>query len=298
MLGVPNMLLLDKYRSEIKNIEGEQLLSLFEGIHVVHYDELFTSNVDPKNTILIGEQLPLKEAFHSMQQFGLRHVVQTNRKDFFFDIITSCLLLKRPKHFQDSPIPFFVNNFEGDPNHHLSVRSEKFKFFSTHEKAGLLSKVESFLTQSSKTENFKRTILLIADEMITNALFNAPIDIRGFHIHQGADRAKPVSTDRENTLLICHDSKRLIIGVTDGYGSVGEQKVLTLLENNFRYDKSSPREQSGGAGLGCKMMVDHCSGFYMIVQRSKKTLVCCALPIGVSSKQAELLPKNLHFCFF
>ena len=51
----------------------------------------------------------------------------------------------------------------------------------------------------------------------------------------------------------------------------------------------------GGAGIGSFMVFNSAASYYAMVEAGQCTLVCCSVPLKMSSKARALLPKNLHF---
>jgi len=62
------------------------------------------------------------------------------------------------------------------------------------------------------------------------------------------------------------------------------------------YDNNQPHVnmKAGGAGIGCRMILDHCSSFYVSVKKDEESVVCCRLPVGKRMKYLESSHKDLH----
>ena len=116
------------------------------------------------------------------------------------------------------------------------------------------------------------------------------------------DRAKNIELpdQKKAKIFITHDERRLLIGCEDPYGSVSRLKLLNQLKKVFKQggELPSPNEGGAGAGLGSKMMIENSCGYFMVVDQNKKTLVCTALPLGVSYMKAERMSKNMHMVFY
>jgi hypothetical protein len=169
------------------------------------------------------------------------------------------------------------------------------------DKREIIHRSRDFLAMTQRTLTVAQAAGVIIDEMIMNALYDAPSDVRGLARHAHIDRSVPVQLEpgEEAKLFLSYDDSRLLIGCEDPFGSVNEPKVIGRLRDLYGGDQAvSPIMHGAGAGLGLKAIIDYSCGFYMVVQRKKRTLVCCSLPLNVSLRKFESLPKHIHFCSF
>jgi hypothetical protein len=213
-------------------------------------------------------------------------------------VIISCLLIKKPEGFLKNPIPFFVSNFEGDPDYKAKYRSASFVLKTTDEKTGLMSELRKFLTKRKSTKALMHPVLLIADELLANAFFNAPVDSLGTPTHRNVQRDASFKLSKPVRFFIAHDRKRLVVGCQDDFGSISRTQLLQALSRAYSGKKSRVDAEARSAGLGCKMMIDRSLAFYVVTKKKRQSLVCCALDLGRGQLRAELVPKNVHLCFW
>jgi hypothetical protein len=50
----------------------------------------------------------------------------------------------------------------------------------------------------------------------------------------------------------------------------------------------------GGAGIGSYMVYSAAASLYVAVHRNTTTIVACCVPIKMSSRKRQELPKNIH----
>ena len=295
------MKLLKKYADELAHLNSPALIPLLKDIEVIEIGTENPVTVDPKKTIFVGNNAPIADVVAAFKKYNIEHFVQTDNKGFIYDLFAASIMLKKPDAFIKNPLPFFMNHFKPDEDGTDNVRSTTLTFGSSEEKSPLLFQITSFLEENPKTANFIEAVHMIADELIMNALYNAPVTSQGEPVFMSIDRAEQVELPegKKAKIFITHDQRRLLIGCEDPYGSVNRFKIMNQLTKVFKPgSKPAPNENSAGAGLGCKMMIDHSCGYHMVVRRNKQTLVCCALPLGVSYMKAERMSKNLHMVFF
>ncbi len=96
--------------------------------------------------------------------------------------------------------------------------------------------------------------MLVADELISNAVHNAPVDAAGVHYRKDLPRDQDLELDERHQVRLrwgC-DARYLAIEVTDRFGSLDRDTVLTSLSRN------DVRESGGGAGMGVALAYRSC----------------------------------------
>ncbi len=118
-----------------------------------------------------------------------------------------------------------------------------------------------------------QTAGVIVDELLSNAVFNAPVDEAGVHIHQGDDRTSTrVLTGRDQvTLRYASDARYLAIEVTDNYGSLDRHTILRCLTKASSRARDKVSMGTRGAGLGLATVYSSCSHLVFNVEPGKRT---------------------------
>lgn len=96
--------------------------------------------------------------------------------------------------------------------------------------------------------------MLVADELLSNAVHNAPVDRAGGHYRKDLPRDSDVVLDDKHAVRLrwgC-DARYLAIEVTDRFGSLDRDTILAALANN------DVRESGGGAGMGIALAYRSC----------------------------------------
>ncbi len=96
--------------------------------------------------------------------------------------------------------------------------------------------------------------MLVADELLSNAVHNAPIDATGTHYRKELPRELELLLDDRHRVRLrwgC-DARYLAIEVTDGFGSLDRDTILGALARN------DVRESGGGAGMGIALAYRSC----------------------------------------
>lgn len=259
----------------------------------------------PEDSNLLGlEKRPDKvivitsgEDFFAIRPFifnGFRHFVNRNRSDLPQELLASCLMIAKPTIFVQNPIPFFLAGFSNLQILTDTERNLTLSFRKSSDKAIILSQFEAFLAKNPKTKSLSDLCIQSADELITNALFNAPVDADGERMYLNADRQMPVEypPDKKATFFACYSDDRITIGCEDTYGSMTVTEMYQYLRTKFSSDLSVPRDSSGGAGLGLKMIMENAANFYLFSERYRRSLVAASFLLsGLKSN----LSNRKHF---
>ena len=96
--------------------------------------------------------------------------------------------------------------------------------------------------------------MLVADELLSNAVHNAPRDADGAHYRRDLLRSEELELDERHQVRLrwgC-DARYLAIEVTDRFGSLDRDTILASLAKN------DVRESGGGAGMGIALAYRSC----------------------------------------
>lgn len=113
----------------------------------------------------------------------------------------------------------------------------------------------------------------LAEEFVTNALFNAPVDARGARLfsHLPRDAAVELPEGRLIELSLHGDRERLAIAVSDPYGSFLSHELRRSIQRCFGGDTREVVHRSGGAGVGLQHVVDASSHFIVNLEPGQRT---------------------------
>ncbi len=95
-------------------------------------------------------------------------------------------------------------------------------------------------------------LLTVAEELLTNALYNAPVDAAGARRFAHLSRRDDVALAPHETIrvLLATDADRIALSVTDPFGSLLPETVPRYLGKCFQGSESQVDNKQGGAGLG------------------------------------------------
>ncbi|MCB0379149.1 MAG: hypothetical protein KDD33_11720 [Bdellovibrionales bacterium] len=273
-----------------------RVLKLVQDAQVVKYSEVASApRISQK--IVVGRDLSLSQIFDVIERFKVSYVVQENHGNFLYNLLMAAMIHKFPEAFSKDPLPFVMKS---DPS---LCRTQKVPFYSSQDKKNVMQTVAMFLEQNPIIESLEQNVLMIANELLLNALYAAPIDRNGNHVYARSPRNSEVyyPSFKKGEMLISLNKDTFLIGCRDPFGSVSKIRVSKRLQNIFTSQEKAQVEfenqEWGGSGLGLKTIIENSSGFGMIVKSGEESFVYATLPIGFGNKKIHDMPKNIYLNF-
>jgi hypothetical protein len=143
----------------------------------------------------------------------------------------------------------------------------------TSERQALLDTVLEFVVGIGAPSRMHQQFVMVTDELITNALFNAPVDANGHRRYAHLSRAENVVLEPHEaiTVTLSTDRSRLGISVSDPFGSLDASEVLSYLAKCFRRNTEQVDRKAGGAGLGIYYTFEALSHFIVNIEPRRCT---------------------------
>ena len=144
---------------------------------------------------------------------------------------------------------------------------------TTAEKNWALNTITEFVGVLGIPPRLRMLIRNVADEYLTNALYNAPVAEDGSRKYASRPRTQPVALDpgQEIEFRFCYDGHRFGISANDPFGSLEPSQVQDYLAKGFRAGTDQVSEGTGGAGLGFFQILDSLSHFVINLERGRRT---------------------------
>lgn len=117
--------------------------------------------------------------------------------------------------------------------------------------------------------------MLVADELLSNAVHNAPIDAAGDAYRRELPRDRELELDAAHAVRFrwgC-DARYLAIEVTDSFGSLDRDTILAALA------KSDVRESGSGAGMGVALAYRSCDHLVFNLAPGKRTEIIALIDV-------------------
>ncbi|MBZ0232773.1 MAG: hypothetical protein K8M05_10625 [Deltaproteobacteria bacterium] len=163
-------------------------------------------------------------------------------------------------------------------------------------KQDYISEVASYAQTLGCNERVVELVETVADELITNAIYNAPRSSDGAPKYARRSRREPVElADNEVGFLeFACDGDYIAIAQIDPFGALTQDTVVSYLNRCLVKGPEQISEASGGAGIGLFRVFQSLSKFIINVDPGKRTEVICLLDLRLTMKRFRQAAKSFH----
>jgi len=135
----------------------------------------------------------------------------------------------------------------------VQVRTTKFR--RSRDTNFVVDRTVALANQLAIHPRLVANIATVTEELLINAVYNAPVDAAGKHRFAHLPRTSAVELEEgeEVSLSLCCDGQIFGIAVTDPFGALTTDLTLARLAESFRRRQEIPDSSKGGAGLGLVM---------------------------------------------
>lgn len=158
-------------------------------------------------------------------------------------------------------------------------------------RAALVERVAEAVRSTGQTARVATMAMLITDELLSNAVHNAPVDAEGMHYRRDLPRDLEIELDERHHVELrwACDARYLAIEVTDRFGSLDRDTILRSLS------KSDVRETGGGAGMGISLTYRSCDHLVFNLAPGKRTEIIAL--VSVRHPPFERVPASSYNIF-
>jgi hypothetical protein len=144
----------------------------------------------------------------------------------------------------------------------------------------------------------KRAVAAIVDELVTNAVYDAPRDAGGRPRYLHVDRREKVRLDPWEYVTVRwgSDGDMLIVSVSDCFGALRPEHVRNGLRRCLGADDQI-EQKPGGAGLGLYTALAHSSQLVINIGAGSRTEVIAAIDLRRRAAGARRSGRSLHVFF-
>jgi len=163
-------------------------------------------------------------------------------------------------------------------------------------KQDYIAEVASYAQTLGCNERMVELVETVADELITNAIYNAPRSSDGEPKYAAPPRREPVelADDEVGQLAFACDGDYIAIAQIDPFGALTQDTVVSYLNRCLVKGPEQISEASGGAGIGLYRVFQSLSKFIINVDPGKRTEVICLLDLRLTMKRFRQAAKSFH----
>lgn len=136
----------------------------------------------------------------------------------------------------------------------------------------VVAELQTYLRDLGAGRELAGSMALVADELITNAVYNAPRDGAGNPRYAHRDRREKIELDpwERVTVEYACDGERLALAVTDWFGALTPADIRESLRRCLTADDPI-RRGDGGAGIGMYAVLHGCGQLVFNIEAGRRT---------------------------
>jgi len=166
----------------------------------------------------------------------------------------------------------------------------------SEEREALIQAAQEFARETGCHSRVAERVALAADELLSNALYNAPVDPDGQRRFASTSRREEVklSPGEEIRFRLATDGKRVAVAVEDPFGSLTPETVLHYLAKGLARGDNQIDTKPGGAGLGLYSLFHHVHHFVLHLEPGKRTEAIGLVEVTRSFKAFASQPRSVQ----
>ncbi|HWO24267.1 MAG TPA: PEGA domain-containing protein [Kofleriaceae bacterium] len=156
------------------------------------------------------------------------------------------------------------------------------------EKLLCITQLSQFAEHMGVRRKYREAIEQVLDEMLMNALYDAPVDEHGKPIFAEISTQTRISLRVEQKAVVQYacDGTQFVVGVRDAFGRLERATVLRYLHKCLHSEQQIDRK-AGGAGLGLYLITSSSTEVYFNVIPGVATEAVCTFNLEAPKLQLE-----------
>ncbi len=162
------------------------------------------------------------------------------------------------------------------------VKYERLRDFEGRERA--IRNVLSHAEESGLRKQVRSAIGQTVEELLMNALYDAPVDANGKQLFAEVDprQRRDMQAPRPVSIRYASTEQGFVIAVRDRYGRLAKNTILSYLEKCLHSENQIDRK-TYGAGLGLYLIMNSVASYVVNVAHGVATEVVCSFDRGAKS---------------
>ena len=163
-------------------------------------------------------------------------------------------------------------------------------------KQDYIQNVASYALTLGCNERVVELVETVVDELVTNAIYNAPRTASGEAKYARLSRREPVALadDEVGHLEFACDGDYIAIAQIDPFGALTRDTVVSYLNRCLVKGPEQISDASGGAGIGLYRVFQSLSKFIINIDPGHRTEVICLLDLRLTMKRFRQAAKSFH----
>lgn len=158
------------------------------------------------------------------------------------------------------------------------------------EKSLCIAQVSEFAELMGVRRKYREAVEQVVDEMLMNALYDAPVDDQGKQIFAEIPTKTRISLRMEQKVVVQYacDDRTFSVSVRDSFGTLDRATVVRYIDKCLHSEQQIDRK-TGGAGLGLYLMANSTSRMFFNVLPGVATEAVCSFDLDSPKVQLQKL---------
>lgn len=158
----------------------------------------------------------------------------------------------------------------------------------------LNSTMENYFKSMGVRSSILSRVFIVAEEMMMNAIYDAPTNIQGKPIFNHLTRKNEIILDTHQVSKLTYgcDGSFLAVSVCDPFGSLPKKTILNYLKSCYEGTAGSIDSEKGGAGRGLHQILENADQTIFNVREGMKTEVIALFRL---ESGVEVKPRFHYF---
>ncbi|MGZ3802948.1 MAG: cyclic nucleotide-binding domain-containing protein [Pseudobdellovibrionaceae bacterium] len=167
---------------------------------------------------------------------------------------------------------------------------------ASKERANLKDEMVAHFKESGVRSSTLDRVYTVAEEILMNAIYDAPTDENGQALFNHLPRKTEVNLkkNQESTLRYALDGTMIALSVEDPFGTLTKETIITYLESCYQGKAGSLNTNKGGAGRGLHQIIENSDLTIFNVKKGVKTEVISLFSLEMGRKEHN---PSFHYFF-
>lgn len=180
---------------------------------------------------------------------------------------------------------------------HWGVEVRFFPVTSSEKRDDLIDELEEYMDRLGIRRTIKGRVISVTEELLMNAIYDAPADKDGKAKYNHLNRTVPVELpqDEHGQLKFACDGNLFAVSVEDPFGRLDKKIIFDYLKDCYG-GHETVHQDKGGAGHGLYQIMETCDLLVINVKPSVKTEVICIFNIDPQYAHKKVATSFHYFC--
>ena len=164
------------------------------------------------------------------------------------------------------------------------------------EKDDQVERVGEYVKSLKCDKRFVRLAQVVADELIMNALYDAPVDESGKPLYTHLPRSERVKLEPKDRAILEYgsDGRFFAIACRDRFGALKAETVVQYLKKCFAQDEYQVDPTKGGAGVGFFMIFQSLNQLVVNIEPGRMTETIGLVDIRATYRDTKSRSKSFN----